>query len=118
MGKPPALGMDDTLLLVLDQPCQLAVDWVMQKICQAGMRVTRTFDLREANRSRAAGIPECEGDNEAYNLVVLLVYGEREHPLSLAVNSVPDQTWLTLFDTPHNPADQSLRRAILEALAA
>ncbi len=92
--------------------------WTLRQLENAGLRVIRTFDLREARLSH----PDCpcpHHGTEACNcqISVLLVYHGGQPPASLLIHSFQETTWLYLVDTPEQPVNQALDLLIRETLA-
>lgn len=104
-------------LLVLDQACDEAVDWVVVKISQAGLRVVRTFDLQMAMHTRVAcpcpyhGTQACD-----CQMVVMLVYATPGDPVTLIAHGHNHHTWFSLVDTPQQRASPRLEAAIRHAI--
>lgn len=104
-------------LLVLNQPSTEAVNWFTGLLAQAGLQVSRSFDLRAA---LAADTP-CTCPHHAGNcdcdMVVLLVYGTEQHPATIVAHSHNGRTWLTLADGPEDRPSPVLSSQIKAALA-
>ncbi len=104
-------------ILVLDQACDEAVDWMVRKISQAGLSVRRTFDLQMAMHTRLAcpcpyhGTEACD-----CQMVVLLVYAARGEPVTLIAHGFNQQTWFSLVDTPQQRANPRLEATIRHAI--
>lgn len=103
--------------LILEQPCDVAIDWVVQQITDAGMQAVRTFDLHVA-RGDHAGCPCPHHGTEQCDcqMVVLLVYRGEHQPTSLVAHGHNGQTWFSVVDTPQQRADPHLETAIRMAL--
>ena len=103
--------------LILEQPCDEAMAWVVHRVSGAGLQVIRTFDLQVAR----LGHNECpcphHGTDECdCQMVVLLVYGDHYQPISLVAHSHDGKTWFSLVDTPQQRADPRLEMTIRQAL--
>ncbi len=116
---------ENSPFLILDQPCDSAVEWVVQQIRQTGLQVVRTFNLQVA-RQAIAGCPCPYHGTEQCDcqMVVMLVYGGGQpnrfdcQPVSIVAHSNNDQTWFSVVDTPQQRADPDLEVAIRLALVA
>jgi len=111
-------GMMSDTFLRLEQPHDAAIAWVVGQISEAGLHVLRTFDLQLAclaNTERAC--PQHGTDQCDCQMVVLLVYGDNYHPISLVAHSHDGKTWLSLVDTPQQRADPRLEATIRQALS-
>ena len=103
--------------LLLEQPCDEAIDWVIQQINSAGLEAMRTFDLQVARHAHADctcphhGTEQCD-----CQMVVLLIYKGSHPPVSLVAHSHDGKTWFSMVDTPQQRADTRLEVAIYRAL--
>ncbi len=108
---------DKSPFLILEQPCDAAIDEVTQQISRAGLRVVRTFDLHVARHEHAnCPCPHHGTDQCDCQMVVLLVYGSDHQPVSIVAHGYNSQTWFTVVDTPQQRADPRLEEAIRLAL--
>ena len=108
---------DSSPFLILEQPCDSAIDWVVRQISRAGLQVVRTFNLYVARHTH--GICPCpyHGTNQCdCQLVVLLVYESGRQPVSIVAHGYNAQTWFSVVDTPQQRADPGLEAAIRLAL--
>jgi len=109
---------DNSPFLILEQPCDDAIDWVARQIGRAGLQVMRTFDLSVARHTHAScpcphhGTEQCD-----CQMVVLMVYGNECQPISIVAHGYNGQTWFSVVDTPQQRADPRLEAAIRQALA-
>ncbi len=88
-----------------------------QPLDRAGLRVLRTFDLKDA-RLAAADCP-CPHHGEAgceCQMVVLLIYGEAAPPVTLILHGSQGWTWLSLGDTAARETHALIRLSIERAL--
>jgi len=103
--------------LIIEQPCDAAIDWVARQIGSAGLQVVRTFDLHVARNTHAScrcphhGTEQCD-----CQMVVLLVYGSERQPVSIVAHGYNGQTWFSVVDTPQQHADPRLEAVIRLAL--
>jgi len=106
-----------TQLLTLNQSSTEAVNRFTRLLAQAGLHVSRSFDLRAA---LAADTP-CTCPHHAGNcdcdMVVLLVYGTEQRPATIVAHSHNGRTWLSLADGPGERPSPELSMKIKTALA-
>lgn len=108
---------DSPPFLILEQPCDAAIDEVTKQISCAGLRVVRTFDLHDARHAHANcpcphhGTEQCD-----CQMVVLLVYAVDREPVSLVAHGYNGQTWFSVVDTPQQRANPRVEAAIRLAL--
>ena len=114
---------DSSPFLILEQPCDNAIDWVTRQIRSAGLQVVRTFDLHVARHAHAnCPCPHHGTDQCDCQMVVLLVYGSggttssERQPVSVVAHGHNGQTWFSVVDTPQQRADPRLEAAIRLAL--
>lgn len=106
-----------SLLLVLPQNCEQATRQTEAALGHAGLRVVRSFDLRQVN-----GLPDdCDCPYHGTGLcdcqmVVLLVYGEAATPATLVAHGRNGKSWLTLVDSPEQRPLPDLAQRITTAL--
>ncbi len=104
------------LFLVMNQTCNQAVEWVDQKLQSAGLRMLRTFDLKEARTTH----PDCPCPHHGTDqcdcqMVILLVYSGNRQPVSLIAHGHDDQTWFYVVNTPQQRPDFRVETAIRQA---
>jgi hypothetical protein len=105
--------------LCIDHPCDQALDWLTRSLAGEGLRVLPTFDLHNARIGPGEcpcphhGTAECD-----CQMVVVLVYGEAEHPATLFLHGSDGQTWFSLINTPVQHADARIQSAIEHALGS
>jgi hypothetical protein len=105
--------------LMLEQPCDEAVDWVSKKMNQAGLSVICTFDLQVARRAQTmCPCPHHGTDSCDCQMVVLLVYQDNRQPLTIIAHGYSGQTWFSVVDTPQQRADPHLEATIRRLLAS
>lgn len=86
-------------ILCLQQSCETAVPYFIERMKQAGLYVIRTFDLHETRTVEIGcscphhGTAECD-----CQMVVLLVYGKDNQPASLVVHGHNGETWFSLVE--------------------
>jgi len=108
---------DSNPFLILEQPCSNAISWVVSQVKQVGLHVVRTFELPAATHDPAdIPYPDHGKDQCDCQMVVMLVYGDANQPVSLIALSHSGRTWFSLVDTPQQRADPRLESAIRQAL--
>lgn len=108
---------DHDSILILDQPCDHAIDSVVRQIRIIGLRVVCTFDLNVARHAQTTcSCPNHGTDQCDCQMVVLLVYGGDGQPVSIVAHGHNGQTWFSLVDTPQQRPDPRLEVAIRLAL--
>lgn len=112
---------DSSPFLILERPCDEAIDWVAQQIGSAGLQVVRTFDLHEARFKPGDAHPSCPCPHHGTDqcdcqMVILLVYGINRHPVSIVAHGNNGQTWFSVVDTPQQRADPQVEEAIRQSL--
>lgn len=90
-----------TEILSLQSDSQTAIEQSMRRLDQAGFQVMRSFDLKVARAAHVGcACPHHGTDQCDCQLVVLLVYGQDETPVTLVVHGHDGQTEIALVDTP------------------
>lgn len=103
--------------MVIPEALDAATARVTNQLTEANLLVVRTFDLQSACAPR--GSEPCPHDGIApcsCELVVLLVYGRAPHPVALVAHGHENQTWVSIVDTPDQPADPGLEASIQQVL--
>ncbi len=110
--------INDGPFLVLESPCDQAVDWVIDRLDKVGLLVLRTFDLQSARQAQAwcpcpyHGTERCD-----CQMMVLLVYQPHKAPLAIIAHGNDQQTWFSFVDTPQQRADPHLESYIRDLAA-
>jgi hypothetical protein len=108
---------DNDPFLILDQPCDTAIEGVIRQIGLTGLRVMRTFDSNIARHAEArCACPHHGTDQCDCQMVVLLVYGGNRHPVSIVAHGHNGRTFFSMVDTAQQRADPRLEAAIRLAL--
>ena len=103
--------------LLVDHSCEETLEWLSQRLSSAGYRVLQTFDLHDARFAVADCTCPHHGTNKCdCQMIILLIYGKAEEPATLMLHGNDGQTWLSLVDTPLQPADPALQSSIERAL--
>jgi len=110
--------MEKTPFLVVEQSYETTITWIVERLRNLGLQTTITFDLQVArhNHSNCAcphhGTEKCD-----CQMVVILVYGHNgSQPVSLVVHSHEAITQLSFVDTPQQPINTQLEKALLHTL--
>lgn len=103
--------------VTINKPGEDAISWVVQQLGRTGLRVIRTFDMRESWMDD----PDCTYSHHGTEkcdcqVMVLLVYSQAKFPATIFVQSIQKFTWLYLVDTPEQPVNEDLERTIKTAL--
>lgn len=82
-----------------EKDCDQTLLWVRQKLAAAGLRAVQTFDLHTAR----SGLHYCQCPNHGTDqcdcqMVVLLVYGAMEEPVTLVLHGNDGKTWLSVSE--------------------
>jgi len=104
---------DNSICMTLPQPCDEAVDWMVNQMNQTGFSVIRTFDLKLA-RDAQMNCPCPQHGTELCDcqVVVLLIYAGNKPPVALIAHGSPYQTWFSVVDTPQQRADPEIDETI------
>lgn len=107
--------------LILERPCDEAIDWVIQQIGRVGLLVVRTFDLHEVRNVSDEVVANCPCPHHGTEqcdcqMVILLVYGSDGQPVSIVVHGHNGQTWFSMVNTPQQRANPYIETAIRQAL--
>jgi hypothetical protein len=113
----PEVRMNISPFLSVNYSCDETLQWATEQLSQAGLRPLQTFDLHTARLA----LHDCPCPNHGTNecdcqMVVVLVYGKAEEPLTLILHGNEGQTWLSFADDPRQPARTEFLQAIRQAL--
>lgn len=106
--------MDDySSNIEIPQPCDMAVEWMIGRLNQAGLSARRTFDLHQAMQAN----PGCDCPHHATEqcdcqMVVLVVSGSAGLPVTLVAHGHENQTWFSMVDNPQQRVDPHIGRII------
>lgn len=111
--------MNISPFLSVNCPCDEALRWVKERLRRAGLHLVQTFDLHAARE----GLHDCACPNHGAEdcdcqMVVLLVYGSAESPITLFLHGNGGQTWLSIADEPRQHSDSKLLAGIKQALVS
>lgn len=109
--------MTTSSFLIVDLPCDMALQAAKKKLLQGGLRALQTFDLHTARQTQQDcpcphhGTADCD-----CQMVVLMVYGESAEPVPLILHGSDGQTRFSIADDPSQRIDKKLVASIKEAL--
>jgi len=110
---------DDSPFMSIQAPCEDAVSLVIQQLDNAGLFVTRTFDLKDARLPQTdCSCPHHGTEQCDCQMIVLLVYANGSSPVSLVAHGYEGKTWISLIDTPQQHADCDLIAFIHQILSS
>jgi hypothetical protein len=103
--------------LTIEKSSHDTICWTIQLLENAGLRVIRTFDLREARLAHSdCPCPQHGTEGCDCQMCVLLIYNGGHPPASLLIHSFQQTSWLYLVDSPEQQYKQGLDLLIREIL--
>lgn len=109
--------MNFSPFLSIHRSCNEALSWSKERLSEAGLRPVQTFDLHTARAgSHDCSCPQHGTEDCDCQMVVMLVYGQAEEPVTLILHGNDGQTWLSITDDPCQRSDDQLIGAIQQAL--
>jgi len=106
-------------LFTFTHACDDAVTRVTDTLSRAGLRVSRSFDLRVARAAHVdCSCPHHGTEQCDCQMVVLLVYRGTRAPATLVCHGRDGHTVLVLVDTPEQRPASELEAAIVASLNA
>lgn len=106
-------------ILLLEQDCRDAVEWVIEQFASSGLQAMRTFDLQVARQANIdCPCPHHGTDQCDCQMVVLLVYKAGHQPISIVAHGYDGQTWFSVVDSPQQRADPKLEASIRHAIVS
>ena len=109
--------MNISPFLSVNHSCDEALPWTMKQLSRAGLRAVQTFDLHTARLA----LHDCPCPNHGTyecdcQMVVVLVYGKTQEPVTLILHGNDGQTWLS---TPEGPTSNAgLKEQVQQVLKA
>ncbi|HSL42824.1 MAG TPA: hypothetical protein VK897_05290 [Anaerolineales bacterium] len=109
--------MSISSFLALGQPCDEASQWTHKYLEEAGLHPVQTFDLHAARAGLHQytcpnhGVDECD-----CQLIIMLVYGKLEDPVTLILHGYDEKTWLAIAESPGQKPDIELASEIKQVL--
>lgn len=105
--------------LTVDLPCDRALQMIKRKLARAGLRALQTFDLHVARLAQhACACPHHGTEQCDCQMIILLVYGSAEEPVTLILHGKDGQTWLSIADSPSQRVEPKRLAQIQAALQA
>lgn len=91
------LSADQFLTLAMDS--EAAVVLITERLKKVDLQIMQSFDLRAASAAHGACICPYHGSDQCdCQMVVYLVYGQIERPVTIVLHSHNQQTYLSLVD--------------------
>lgn len=104
-------------ILTLQADSQTAIEHSIQRLGHSGFQVMRSFDLKVARAAHVGCTCPHHGTDQCdCQMVVLLVYGQDETPVTLVIHGHDDQTQITLVDTPEQRPSPQLVNLIRQTI--
>ncbi len=103
------------LHFIFHRPCEEIISLLETALQGAGLRVERTFDLRQA----LAGSTRCAdpgNDTDERQYMVLLVYGASDKPATLVAHGEENRSWVEMINNSQHKPDTVLQVAISQTL--
>jgi hypothetical protein len=102
----------------INHTCDDALHWINEQLTQAGLHSVQTFDLNTAR----VGLHNCPCPNHGMEacdcqMVILLIYGKSEEPVTLILHGNDGQTWLSIAETIASPTTDTLTDHIISTLS-
>jgi hypothetical protein len=105
----------DNLTFQIDP--RLAVEQTIQRLDRAGFQVVRSFDLQAARVAQIGCTCPYHGTDLCdCQMVVLLVYGQDNSPITLMLHGHDGQTQIIMVDTPAQSPEPQLANAVLQTI--
>lgn len=101
--------------LTVEQTCNSALQWANQRLLEAGLRTLQTFNLQAARAgSHDCGCPHHGTEQCDCQMVILLVYGSSNKPITLLLHGNDGNTRLSLDNTmqPASPLANQVRKIL------
>lgn len=109
--------MNTLPLLSINHPSDEALQWTKNQLVRAGLHPIQTFDLHTARLAmHDCPCPNHGTDECDCQMVVLLVYGKIEEPVTLILHGNNGQTWVSIANDPQQRTDAKLINSIRQAL--
>jgi hypothetical protein len=103
--------------LSVQYSCDQALQLTKKQLSQAGLRPVQTFDLHAARLGlHGCACPNHGTDECDCQMIVLLVYGEADEPVTLILHGNDGKTWISVTDNPLQRTDKKLMTNIRQAL--
>jgi hypothetical protein len=104
-------------LKTLSGDSQAAIAQTSESLRSVGLQVKRSFDLQIARAAHLDCVCPHHGTDQCdCQMVIMLVYGQEELPITLVLHGRDNQTQVALVETPDQPPAPQLLDVILQAL--
>ena len=103
---------------MLERSCEEALEWIRERLLQAGLRLMQTFDLQAVRG--ALGAPPCPHHGSEgcdCRIVVMLVYAEAGDPVTLILHGNDGHAWISIPENSQVRGGEKLITTIQQALA-
>lgn len=109
--------MNISPFLSIRQPWDQTLHWAKGQLTRAGLRPVQTFDLSAARLAlQDCPCPHHGTEKCDCQMVVVLVYGAAEEPVTLILHGSSGQTWLSIAEAPRGKTNAKIAAAIEGAL--
>jgi hypothetical protein len=110
--------MNSHPFLTINHSCDDTLYWTREQLTLAGLRSVQTFDLHVAR----VGLHDCPCPNHGMDIcdcqmIVLLVFGNSEEPVTLLLHGNDGQTWLSIAESIVSKTTDSLTAHIINSLS-
>lgn len=97
--------------------CNTALQWIKERLSEAGLRALQTFDLNNVRHTSLDWLCPQHGETGCdCQMVVLLIYGDAIEPVTLILHGSDGQTWLSFANSSSQNVDATVRCNIEQAL--
>jgi hypothetical protein len=102
---------------ILEAGHEVVIAEVVQRLDRLGLITTASFDLQAAKAAHGDTVCPYHGSVHCdCQIVVLLVYGEQEAPVTLVVDSRDGKTFLSMLEPPPGGPEWEIAGQIVEEL--
>ena len=106
-----------TAILTVQSDSETAIKQTLNRLQMAGFQVMRSFDLKVARAAHVGCTCPHHGTDQCdCQMVMLLVYGKGETPVSLVIHGHDGQTQIALVDTPEQRPNQQIVSSVVGAI--
>jgi len=103
--------------VTIKRNCKEVLQLLTERLSAQGLQIVRSFDLKTARIAH----PECScprhGNKDCdCQMVVLLIYGDGESPISLVFHNDNEETNFTMVDRNRSSQNSSLEDILLETI--
>lgn len=102
---------------ILNCSCDEALAWTKTQLSQAGLRVLQTFDSNTTRHALTDYLCPHHGTSGCdCQMVILLIYGMTNEPITLILQSNDGKTWFSLESNSWQQVDPIMCTSIEQAL--